>query len=214
MLEGAFTLKQDYAIHSKGVVLPNHILLLFAALAAAIVAQGGYYLPGRIVTTVLAGLALIISMRARIWSAADALPVLLAGAGLAGWAVVRAALAGEPAAGVPTVVSVFCLVAALLVAARTDPAQRAACASVAVGVGALLAMSGWIAVAWRIPSWTTVADGLSLAVGRLGPAGFPGHVACSRRRHHRAGPRGMPARGPRLRRCLGQPERRRQHRQR
>ena len=146
------------------VALPVHGLLLVAALAAAVVAQGGYYLPGRILATVLVGLALVAALWQRRLSRTDAPLVLFACAALAGWALLRAALAGSLPAAFPTVASVFCLAAALLVAARTD--QRTL-TSAAIGIGVLVAATGWIAVAWRIPSWTTVADGLVRAASTL-----------------------------------------------
>jgi hypothetical protein len=140
--------------------VPAHALLLLTALAAAVVAQGGYYLPGRILSAALAGVALVVALWHRRVSRADAPLVLLACVALAGWAVLRAALAGSVSAALPTLASVFCLAAALLVAARTDSAARAAVTSAAIGIGVLVAVTGWIAVVWRIPSWTTVAERL------------------------------------------------------
>jgi hypothetical protein len=65
------------------------------AFAAAVVAQGGYYPPGRILSAGLAVVAVAIASRPRPWSDADPRLALLACGGLAGWAVVRAALAGH-----------------------------------------------------------------------------------------------------------------------
>ncbi|MFD1052488.1 hypothetical protein ACFQ1S_46320, partial [Kibdelosporangium lantanae] len=55
----------------------------------------------------------------------------------------------------------------MVVAQRNNAAERAVLASTVVGVGVLVAVSGWIAVVWRIPSWTTVADGLVRAASTL-----------------------------------------------
>lgn len=155
------------AAPTKDIVLPPHALVLVMALAAAVVAQGGYYLPGRILAAVLVAVALVVALRTRHWSSADPRLALLACCGLAAWAVVRAAVDGDVVAAVPTVVSAGCLVGALLVAQRTDASQRELCAVVAVGIGVLVAVSGWIAVVWRIPSWATVADGLFRASSTL-----------------------------------------------
>ncbi|TCO62601.1 O-antigen ligase family protein [Actinocrispum wychmicini] len=157
----------DYAVRSKGVALPLHSLLLVAALAGAVVAQGGYYLPGRMLATALVAAAVVVSLRHRPFSRADAGPLLWACSGLALWAVARAAMDGAVGRAVPVVASVFCVIGAVFVAQRNNAAQRAQLASVAVGVGALVAGSSWIAVVWRIPAWTTVADGLVRAASTL-----------------------------------------------
>ncbi|WP_433265144.1 O-antigen ligase family protein [Actinosynnema sp. CS-041913] len=142
--------------------LPHHVLLLLAALSAAIVAQGGYYLPGRVLSAVLAGIALVVALRTRG-------PLLLpaAAGALALWAVARAALDGKPLTALPTVVALGVFAAAVLVAQRTDVRQRELAASAAVGVGVLVALTGWAAVAWRIPGWSVVADGLARAASTL-----------------------------------------------
>lgn len=156
-----------HATRPDAVTLPRHSLALIAALAAAVVAQGGYHLAGRILATSLAALAAAAAWHARPPARSDVGPVLLAGGGLAGWAVLRAGLDGRVTAAAPTVLTVFCLLAALFVARRASPAERDLCATAAVGVGALVATTGWIAVVWRIPSWTNVADGLSRLASTL-----------------------------------------------
>lgn len=153
----------DYALRSKGTTLPVHVLLLIAALAGTVVAQGGYYLPGRILAAALVAAALVVTR----WSLADVRPVLFACSGIALWAVVRALMDGSVGTALPTVGSVFCLAGAVVVAQRNNAAERALLASVAVGIGTLVGLSGWIAVVWRIPSWTTVADGLVRAGSTL-----------------------------------------------
>jgi hypothetical protein len=166
VLEGALSSGQVADVRGTSVSLPIHALLLIAALAATVVAQGGFYLPGRILAVAIVGLALIAALRDRVPSSADG-PPLVACAAVAGWAVVRAAIAGSFTAAIPVVASVFCLAGAMIVAARTDQAARAVCAAAAIGIGVLIAVTGWIAVVWRIPSWTTVADGLVRAASTL-----------------------------------------------
>ncbi|GAB3897976.1 hypothetical protein GCM10029964_081710 [Kibdelosporangium lantanae] len=153
----------DHIMPSKGATLPVHALLLVAALAGAVVAQGGYYLPGRVLAAVLVAAAVVVAR----FSLADTRPVLIACSGLVVWAVVRALVDGSVGAALPTVGSVFCLAGAVVVAQRNNAAERAVLASTVVGVGVLVAVSGWIAVVWRIPSWTTVADGLVRAASTL-----------------------------------------------
>ncbi|HET9141150.1 O-antigen ligase family protein [Actinophytocola sp.] len=158
MLEGTLSPDQDVARQRTDIALPGHVLLLVAAMAAAIVAQGGYHLTGRALATVLVCIAFCLAARNRQWS--GMWPILSAAGAMVVWAVVRAVGAGAVTMAVPTVLSIVCLIAALLVAQRTDAAQRELFAVVITIVGALMAMSGWIAVVFRIPSWTTVANGL------------------------------------------------------
>ncbi|MEU6154165.1 O-antigen ligase family protein [Actinosynnema sp. NPDC047251] len=134
-------------------------MLLLSALSAAVVAQGGYYLPGRVLSAVLAGTALVIALRDRPRD----LFLPLACGGLAVWAFLRAVVGGEPLSAVPTIVALGVLAAAFLAAQRTDVRQRELCAKAVIGLGALAALAGWAAVVWRVPSWSVVADGLARA---------------------------------------------------
>ncbi|GAB2982452.1 O-antigen ligase family protein [Saccharothrix stipae] len=153
----------DRVVPRDAVALPHAVLLLLAAIAAAVVAQGGYYLPGRLFTGALVAVALVLALRNR--PDAGLLPV--ACAALAAWTVLRAVLNGTFTDALPTVATLGCLVAAAFVGRRADVAQRELCASVLVGVGVLVALTGWVAVVWRIPSWSVVADGLARAASTL-----------------------------------------------
>jgi O-antigen ligase len=135
-------------------------LLVVAGFAAAVVAQGGYYLPGRVMSGLLVGVAVVLA-RPR--------PNLLAafGGAFALWAVVRGLLEGDVVSAVPSVAAAGVFVGAVLVAAQADQEQRELLATVIVGVGALVACTGWVAVVFRIPSWTTVAEGLLRAAATL-----------------------------------------------
>jgi hypothetical protein len=145
-----------------GASLPNAVLLLLAAVAASVVAQGGYYLPGRLLSAALVAFALVLALRNRPVHP-GILPV--ACAGFAAWAVLRAVLGDTNA--LPTVAAIGCLAAAAFVAQRADARQRDLYASVVVGIGALVALTGWAAVVWRIPSWSVVAEGLARAASTL-----------------------------------------------
>lgn len=157
----------DYAVRSKGVVLPFSSLLLVSALAGTIVAQGGFYQPGRILAAALVAAAAVVALRLGHLSRAQVWPVVVACSGLAVWSVARAAVDDAAGTAIPIVASVFCLAGAIFVAQRNNSAQRALFASVAVTIGVLVAVTGWIAVVWRIPSWTTVADGLVRAASSI-----------------------------------------------
>ncbi|MFI6101320.1 O-antigen ligase family protein [Lentzea sp. NPDC051213] len=147
-------------VRRETVALPMPSLLLVAGFAAAVVAQGGYYLPGRVLSGLLVGVAVVLA-RPR--------PTLLAalGGALALWAVLRGLLEGEVLAALPTVAAAGVFVGAVLVAAQADREQRELLATVVAGVGALVGLTGWVAVVFRIPSWTTVAEGLLRAASTL-----------------------------------------------
>src|SRR5689334_23538253 len=95
------------------VTLPVPVLLVVAGFAAAVVAQGGYYLPGRVLSGLLVGVAVVLA-RPR--------PNLVAvlGGALAVWAAVRGLLEGNVVAAVPTVAAAGVFVGAVLVVAQAD----------------------------------------------------------------------------------------------
>ncbi len=144
----------------ESAALPVPVLLLVAGFAAAVVAQGGYYTYGRVLSAVLVGVAVVVA-RPRpnllVWPAAA----------LAVWALVRGLLEGDPASGTPAVAAAGVFVGAALVAAQADESQRAQLATAVVGVGALIGVTGWVAVVFRLPSWTTLAEGLLRAASTL-----------------------------------------------
>jgi O-Antigen ligase len=144
----------------ESVALPMPVLLVVAGFAAAVVAQGGYYLPGRVLSGLRVGLAVVL---------ARPKPNLLAalGGALAVWAAVRGLAEGDVLSALPTAAAAGVFVATVLVVAQADQAQRELLATVVTGVGALVAFTGWVAVVFRIPSWTTVAEGILRAASTL-----------------------------------------------
>ena len=137
--------------------VPAHAVLLLTALAAGVVAQGGYYLPGRVLVTVLVLAAALVALRARRWGRADIGPAVAAGA-LAGWILARAVLADEYPEALAALATLGCLVAALLVLRRTDLAARESAAEALVWVGALVAVTAWLGVAWRMPRFAVLVE--------------------------------------------------------
>jgi O-antigen ligase len=140
------------------VGMPSHVLVLLAALSAGIVAQGGYYLPGRILVTALVAVAVPVALRAHPWTRTDLGPVPVAAAALALWVLVRAGAAGRYPEALAAVGTLGCLVAVLLVLRRTGPAARESAAATVVAVGGLVAGSAWAGVAWRIPRFAVLVD--------------------------------------------------------
>ncbi|MFD9704938.1 O-antigen ligase family protein [Lentzea sp. NPDC059081] len=144
----------------ESVALPLPVLLVLAAFAAAVVAQGGYYLPGRVMSWLLVGVAVVLARPRHNLVAA-------LGGVLALWALVRGLLEGDVLSGVPTAAAAGVFVGAVLVVAQTDQDQREVLGTVVAGVGALVGLTGWVAVVFRVPSWTTVAEGLLRAASTL-----------------------------------------------
>lgn len=138
--------------------IPFNVLFLLAAVAAGIVAQGGYYPAGRILVAVLVAAALVTSPWRRPWLGPAALPVAAAGAGLAAWAVLRAVAGGTASAGLPTTLTIGCVVAGVLVVQSATAGQRELAAASMVGIGVLVAVSGWLGVAWHWQPWALATD--------------------------------------------------------
>lgn len=100
---------------------------------------------------VLTGLALAgaLARRTNRWDGRDTWPVAITCAALAAWTGVRAAAQGTPSAALPTIATLACIVAAIVVLRRADDKERELCALAAVAVGVSVAVSGWIGVVWR-----------------------------------------------------------------
>jgi O-antigen ligase len=146
--------------------LPIHALLLIAALAAGMVAQGGFYLPGRILVAVLIAVALGAALLVPgPWIGLRAL--LVACGALASWVVIRAATGGRPAVALAALLTLGGLVSAVLVVQRIDSRLREACAVTAVAVGGLLAVTGWAGVALHWHRWAVDVGGLWRGGGPL-----------------------------------------------
>ena len=160
-------LSREIPAQNTTAVLPHYALLTISALACAVAAQGGYYLPGRVVVAVMVAGALVLALRTQPWSRSDAGLVLLSCTGLAVWAVARAVMGGFPVAAIPTVVTLACLAGAVVVIGRIDSGQRELCAVAAVGVGVLIAITGWIGAAWRIQPWALPVQGIWRASSTL-----------------------------------------------
>lgn len=139
--------------------LRPHTFLLVCALAAGVVAQGGYYLPGRVLVTALVFAAAGAALWYRPPRRCDADALLGAAALLAVWVAARAAMIGRYQAAIAPVLTLGCLVAAVLVMRRTDAPQRRRCAGAVVALGVLVAVTGWAGVAWRSPRWAVPVEG-------------------------------------------------------
>ncbi|GIF69200.1 hypothetical protein Ais01nite_72350 [Asanoa ishikariensis] len=131
--------------------------LLLAAVAAGVIAQGGFYPGGRLAVCGLVVTALVVG-RTRLDR--RVIPFALTAGALAVWTVVRGSMAGGywPAV-LGTVGTLAVLVAAVALVLRADPVQRAALVLGLTGVGVLVAVTGWVGVAFRVPIWAVAVEG-------------------------------------------------------
>lgn len=135
-----------------------YLVIAVGALLAGVLAQGGFYLRGRLVVLVLALLAAGLALAARSWARTDSRLVVLSCAALSGWALLAATAHTHPSAGLPVLTTLAGLLAGLLVAHRA--ARRELIAAGLVGVGLVVAVTGWVGVAWRVQPWASVVQGL------------------------------------------------------
>ena len=141
-------------------------MLLLAGVAGALLRQGAYYREAQWPVAVLLAGALVVALRAQPWSHADSrFPPLMVCAVLAGWAMVRAATAGDVAHGMGVVAMLAGVAATVVVARRATDVDPTGAGIVALGV--LTAMTGWIGLAWRVPPWALHDGGLWRAATTL-----------------------------------------------
>ncbi|WP_344619736.1 O-antigen ligase family protein [Dactylosporangium salmoneum] len=130
-------------------------LALLAAVTAGVVAQGGFYLPGRIVASVLALVSLGLAVREGARFDRGLRWIAVTGAAIVLWAGVRAAMTGGWGTAGGIALSLLVLLAGVVVARRASAADLA---TGLTGIGALVAVTGWAGVAWRIERWSVLVE--------------------------------------------------------
>ncbi|MGW4462009.1 O-antigen ligase family protein [Micromonospora sp. NPDC004704] len=149
----------DPATETGGSTLPAHVVVLIAALSAGVVAQGGYYPPGRWLVTVLVAVALLVALRLSPRVRRDAWPVVVACGALAGWILVRAVIADAYPVALGAVATLGGVAAVVLILTRTTLFERERLAGALVGLGVLVAVTAWIGVAYRVPRFAVLVEG-------------------------------------------------------
>jgi O-Antigen ligase len=143
-------------------------LLLLAAVAAGLVGQGAFYTRVRWYLGVLVAAATVLALVAWPPTRDDVrLPPVVAALALAAWAVVDAALLGVPAAAAGSALLPLAVVAVLLVCRRLGEEDREVLLLGVVGIGLLVALTGWLGVAGRVGSWAWLGDGVWRASSTL-----------------------------------------------
>ncbi len=140
--------------------LPVSTLLVVAALAAAALAQGGYYRTGQWAVAGLLAVAAVVEGRRSGFSVAVRQPLVRVCGALAAWSVVAAVLAGDGSSALSTVLVLAGGVIVVGTCAHLDAGQRDQLGAAVVVLGVLVALTGWMGVAWHREPWALVDQGL------------------------------------------------------
>lgn len=141
--------------------------LLLVAAAAGLLGQGAYYPSVQRPLGALVAAATVLSLASWPLTRADLrLPPVVPALALAVWAVLDGALLGVGGGAGPALLLVG-LVAVLLVCRRLRQEDREILLAGLVGIGLLVALTGWLGVAGRAGSWAFLAQGLWRASSTL-----------------------------------------------
>jgi hypothetical protein len=135
--------------------------LLLVAATAGLLGQGAYYPSTQRPVGLLIAAATLLALAGRPLARDDLrlLPVVPALA-LAAWAVLDGALVGVRGAGVGPALLMIGAVAVLLVCRRLRQEDREILLAGVIGIGLLVALTGWLGIAGRAGSWAFQAPGL------------------------------------------------------
>jgi hypothetical protein len=142
--------------------------LLLVAATAGLLGQGAYYPSTQRPVGLLIAAATLLALAGWPLARDDLrlLPVVPALA-LAAWAVLDGALVGARGAGVGPALLLVGAVAVLLVCRRLRQEDREILLAGVIGIGLLVALTGWLGVAGRAGSWAFQAQGLWRASSTL-----------------------------------------------
>ena len=143
-------------------------LLLLVAATAGLLGQGAFYPSVQRPVGLLIAAATLLGLIAWPLTRADLrlLPVVPALA-LAAWAVLDGALVGVAGAGVGPALLLVGILAVLLVCRRLRTEDRELLLAGVIGIGLLVALTGWLGVAGRSGAWAFQAQGLWRASSTL-----------------------------------------------
>ena len=144
-------------------------LLLLVAVAVGLLGQGAYYGPAQRLLGLLVAAATLLALVAWPLTRDDLrrLPLVPAAA-LAGWALLDAVLLGQPVAGAAGLALLLAgLVAVLAVCRRLGREDRDVLLIGVIGTCLVVALTGWVGVAWRVGSLAWEGAGIWRASGTL-----------------------------------------------
>jgi hypothetical protein len=132
---------------------------LAAALAAGTVAQGGYYVSGRVLLTVLVAGAAVLAVRerprvARLFAG----PVPAACGLLALWVLIRATTTDSVDLALAAAATLGTVAAAAVVVRAAGPVAREQGAKALTGLGALVGFTAWLGVATRTQRFVVLVE--------------------------------------------------------
>ena len=140
--------------------------VLLIATTAGLLGQGAHYPSVQGPVGLLIALATLLALVGRPPTRDDLrLPPVVAALALAAWAVLDGALVGG--AGVGPALLLVGMVAVLLVYWRLAGEDRELLLAGLIGIGLLVALTGWLGVAGRVGSWAFQAQGLWRASSTL-----------------------------------------------
>jgi hypothetical protein len=140
--------------------------LLLVATTAGLLGQGAHYPSVQRPVGLLIALATLLALVGRPLSRDDLrLPPVVPALALAAWAVLDGALVGGAGAG-PALLLVG-MVAVLVACRRLHGEDRELLLAGVIGIGLLVALTGWLGVAGRVGSWAFQAQGLWRASSTL-----------------------------------------------
>lgn len=131
-------------------------------------AQGGYYAEGKRITVISLAVVITICAAQGQLRGGDLLSQRTIPFGvLAVWSLISAALSGDIAAAFPTATLLLGVIFVLAMGVRIAADHRTLLASGLVALGAIVAMTGWIGVAWRLYPWAIEDNGIWRAATSL-----------------------------------------------
>jgi hypothetical protein len=140
--------------------------LLLGALSVALLAQGAYYLRAQVYVGALIGAALLVIPGLTRLASSDRAVAFPVG-GLAGWAVIDAAVHHNLRGAVPYVALLAGVVAVLVACSRLDEAARDLLLVGLIACGVLIAVLGWLGLVFHQARWTWQGQGLWRASSTL-----------------------------------------------
>ena len=141
--------------------------LLVAGIAAAAFMQGGFLARGQIAVAALLAAAVVASLPISRRSIVGLEFTIAAGGLLAGWGVIRGAAAGSAASASRQALMLAALGVVLMLCRNLDLPGRCVLLSGLLGIGVIVALIGWMAVAWHLKPWAIPSAGLWRATSTL-----------------------------------------------